>query len=655
MAVAASIVTGNRCCGEEAAAVGRPAGAGPDTSFDAAAAGDSLDAEAPPAQDSLAAYRLDEILITASRLPSSRELYFSNVAVATKQDIAEIASTTAAEALATDSGIGMTRYGWYGSLQSMNMRGGSSGEVIYLVDGVPISDPQISGMDLNWLPRSGTQRVEAMKGAASSLYGSGAITGAVNLVSMDPIARTPTAELMFWNGSFGSRTVGVTLRRALAGNVGLLGAYDYVTSDGWVANSACESEKLYAKLSGVARGLNLNVAGFEHTSEIEIPGDLPGRQNDTRKFLMASVSRAGDRSVGIDYYHSSSHQTYAYEDTCGCFSASKNDGGMDGLRVGLTRKSGDRLAASLDAGFEHRRIESGWVGRRTARDIYASLRGEISDDPWRLAGSTRFEKNSQFDLETAIQVAAWLFAGEQATFFCKADRSFIYPSFNDLYWRGPNEVGDPGLSTEHSNSLEIGALFRRGKVEAAATGYYRRASDMIIWRTNAPCSSVKSTNAQVTLKGVEASVRVAPFEGVRASVSYWLGRATDEETGVALEYRPANVFAWHAEAERALSKHVRCGVTLAGRNLPSILSGDQSAPPADCDSLCSGAWSCVPDTRLPGYSSALLYAFLGIDRGRVFGRINNLFNDRIVTSWSKQGLALPGRSYEVGLALELLD
>lgn len=652
--VVLGLATGSSCEAEDSAGGGQRPAAGPDTASGAWAV-DSTDARTARTGDLPAVYHLDEILITASRLPASRELYFSNVAVAVKEDIAEIASSTAAEALATDPGIGLTRYGSYGSLQTMNMRGGSSGEVVYLLDGVPVSDPQISAMDLNWLPRSGMLRVEAMKGASSALYGSGAVTGAVNLVSMDPIARTPVAEVMFWNGGFGSRTVGVTLSRALAGSSGLLGAYDYATSDGWVAHSASASEKLYAKASTIAGGLRISATGFHHTGEIQIPGDLPGRQNDSRKIITASVSRASDGAIGVDYYHSSSRQTYAYEDTCGCLGASENDGGMDGLRVGLTRRSGDRLATSLDAGFEHRRIESGWVGKRTSRDIFASLRGEINVDPWRLAASARLEKNSQFDFESALQATGWFSAGEYSTLFCKVDRSFIYPSFNDLYWRGPNETGDPGLKTEHSNSLEVGALFKRGKLEASATGYYRRVTDMILWRTKAPCSSMKSTNAQVTLKGVEVSARVAPIEGVTGSVSYWLGRAIDDETGEDLEYRPAHVLAWHIGIKRALSKHVMCGATVAGRNVPSILSGDQSVTPGDCDSLCYGAWGCVPDTRLPAYSSALLYVFLGIDRGRVFCRINNVFDDRIVTSWSKQGLALPGRSYEIGLALELLD
>jgi outer membrane cobalamin receptor len=651
MAAAAGLAAGGACIAGERTGADGPVVAEGDTTFQAPAAADTLGDGARVSADSLAVYRMDEVLITASRLPSSREIYFSNVVVATRDDLAGIASSTAAEALTVDSGIGLTEYGSYGSLQTMSMRGGSSSEVVYLVDGIPFSDPQLAGMDLNWLPRSGTERVEAMKGAASSLYGSGAITGAVNLVSMDPMVGTPAAEVAFWNGSFGSRSVGASLRRALAGNLGFLGSYDYLTSDGWVANAGSRGEKIYAKISGLAGGLRVDLAGFRHTGEVRIPGDFPGRQNDARKFLSASISRAGDYALGADYYHSATHQTYVTWDDCGGLWSYVNDGTMDGVRAGVTRRSADRLAVSLDAGYEHRRIESTSVGEMTAHDTYGLLRGEATRDPWRIAASARLEKNSQFDLETALQVSGWLFAGDRATLFCKTDRSFIYPSFNDLYWQGPKEVGDPNLKPEHSVGAEAGVLLKQGMFDASVTGYYRRVTDMILWRTNAPCWAVASTNAQVTLKGAEVALRARPAEGVKAVLSYWTGRSTDDDTGGALEYRPANVFSWRAEFERAVSKHVRCGATLAGRTVPALSSGDQMEPP----DTCGGAWACRLDTRLPGYSSALLYAFLGIDRGRVFVRINNLFDDRIVTSWSKQGLALPGRSYEAGLALELMD
>lgn len=621
----------------------------PDAAVSHSAASDSVWAESETPTDSLRLYRLNEVVVTADRLPADPGLYFSNVTVATGADLRELSSSTAGEALATDSGLGLKSSGSYGSLQTLSMRGGSSNEVVYLVDGVPISDPQVSSLDLNWLPRSGTSRVEAMKGGASSVYGSGAIGGVVNLVSMDAAPDVPSAGVDFWNGSFGSRSVGVTLRRALAWRLGVLAAYDYARSDGWLPNSASDGEKLYGKLTKDFSGFKLGAVGFRHTSEVEIPGDYPGTQSDTRKFLRISVSEATRYDLGADYYHSSSDETYVSESACYGQSLYLHRGTMDGFRAEGSRRSGERAATSLGVGFERRSMDSSSSGKRSAHDVYASARQEFNLRPWRLSGSLRVEDNSQFSTEVSPQASAWLLLANGVTLFSKIDRSFAYPTFNDLYWRGPMEAGDPDLKTEHSIGVEVGARLERGAVRLAGTGYYRRTSDMILWRAVEECAlRQKSTNADVGLKGIELSLAIEPAEGLDASLSYWLGTATDRATGEPLEYRPTNVFAWHARAARRLSAHVECGLALAGRNVSSVDPGFQwEAKPPECTSKC------VSDTRLPHYSSAQAYAYIGVDRGRVFGRINNLFDDVIYSSWGMP--ALPGRSYEVGLSLELRD
>jgi vitamin B12 transporter len=652
----AVVVAGAACL-----VAGRAGGAEPETADSRSAASDSAAAAREAPADSLRVYRLNEVVVTADRLPADPGIYFSNITVAERADLKEISSSTAGEALATDSGLGLNRYGSYGSLQTLNARGGSSNEIVYLLDGVPISDPQVSAVDLNWLPRSGTQRVEAMKGGASSVYGSGAIGGVVNLVSADAVPEVPSAEVDFWNGSFGSRSVGVTLKRALAGSLGVLAAYDYSKSDGWVAHSASKGEKLYGKLVKDLFGLRLDAVGFRHTSDVESPGCYPGSQNDNRNFLKVSLARVSELGASLDYYHSASNETYVSEGVCGYDDATYGHRGrIDGVRAEATRRSGERWATSVGAGYERRWIRSTSsvemfsLGERSAHDVYASAHQEISLRPWRLSGGLRVEKNSRFDLEMSPQVSAWLVLANGLTLFSKIDRSYAYPTFNDLYWRGPHEAGDPNLHTEHSSGLEAGARLQRGRLELAATGYYRRASDMILWRTDQPCVSVKSTNAQVSLAGVEVSGRFQPLKGLEARLSYWAGKARDRQTDEPLEYRPDNILSWRVSAERRLSEHVDVGAVFAGRRVPTVISGDQFSPPADsCDALCGPSQGCRVDTRLPGYRSALLYGYIGVDRGRVFGRINNLFNEVIHTSWGMP--ALPHRSYEVGLSLELRD
>jgi vitamin B12 transporter len=603
---------------------------------------DSSMGKADGAGDSVEVYHLDEVLVTAARLPAGRALYFSNVTVADRSDLSEISSSTVSEALTIDSGIGLARYGSYGSLQTMAFRGGGSNEVVYLLDGVPLADPQVGTIDQNWLPVSGTMRVEAMKGGASALYGSGAVGGVVNLVSMSATPAVPSSEITFWNGSYGSRSVGVALRRSLVGGLGILGSYDYLKSDGWISNSAYKGEKFYGKVAGLAGGVRLEAVGFRHAGDVEVPGSFPGRQSDDRTFLRLSASGQGEHGFTVSCYHSGSDQTYISLGADGDYRYD-HVGGIDGLQMETFTRSADSTASSVGIGIEHKTLESNSVGDRSAGDAYASYQREMSAGPLRVSASFRLEKNSGFGAEVAPQVAAWLKLADRLSVFTKLDRSFAYPTFNDLYWRGPNEAGDPGLETEHSAGLEVGALLERGCLRASSTVYYRALDDMILWRTGESCQTVRSTNAQATLKGMEIALQAASAAGVELGLSYWLGSAVDE-AGKPLEYKPANIFAWHARADRRLTSHLVCGAALSGRRVSKVSTGDQ---------FDYVEWTCLRGTSLPGYSSALFYGYAALDRGRVFVRVNNLFDDRIPSTWGMPDL--PSRSYEVGLGLEVQD
>jgi outer membrane cobalamin receptor len=597
---------------------------------------------AQPAEDSLRVYALREILVTATRLPPGQAAA-GNVAVATSADLAELASTTAAEGLAADPGIGLARYGSYGSLQTLSIRGGSSSEVIYLLDGVPLGDSQISVVDLNWLPGGGTDRVEAMKGGASPIYGSGAISGAINVVSMDALVDVPSSQVTGWTGGHGSRAADVLLRRSFAGRLGVLASYDYLKSDGWIASSGCRRDKYYGKLAArTGSGSRLNAVGFRYDGDVEVPGAFPGRQEDLRTFYSLSASSAGDQGFAASYYHSASDETFTSIGDIYGTGVYRHEGWLDGFQFSAYRRTGESKATSFGAGLERKHIRSNSAGEREASDVYGFVQREVREDRVELGGSLRLEKNSQFAFEASPQVTCQVKAGRGLAFL-RLDRSFMYPSFNDLYWRGPDEQGDPGLKTEHSTGAELGARLVCGPVAAGAAAYYRHVNDLIIWRTDSACSSTRSTNAQARMRGVELSLEIAPAPGLEASISYSLARATDG-AGEILPYRAPRVLTWTARATRTLSKHVSAGLVFSGRNVARVNSGSQ---------LDYGTMACLAGTSLPTYTSGLLYAYVAIDRARVFARATNLFDAGIYPSWGMP--RLPGRSYEAGVSWELID
>jgi vitamin B12 transporter len=129
--------------------------------------------------------RLDPVVVTATRLPLPASRVAAAVTVITAEQIRDRGYRTLDEALASVPGMRAVRTGPVGAQTSVFMRGTESDHVLVLLDGVPINDPSSPGnaFDFGSDMLGGIERIEIVRGGASSLYGSNALGGVVNLIS----------------------------------------------------------------------------------------------------------------------------------------------------------------------------------------------------------------------------------------------------------------------------------------------------------------------------------------------------------------------------------------------------------------------------------------------------------------------------------------
>jgi outer membrane receptor for ferrienterochelin and colicins len=130
------------------------------------------------------ALSLAAIVVTASKRPQSLADVPASVSIVSDSDIARRAVTTVDEALDRAPGVQLLN-------GQINIRGstgyvqGLGSRVLLLVDGVPINEGDRGGIDWDMIPVDNVARVEIVKGAGSSLYGSAALGGVVNLITRD--------------------------------------------------------------------------------------------------------------------------------------------------------------------------------------------------------------------------------------------------------------------------------------------------------------------------------------------------------------------------------------------------------------------------------------------------------------------------------------
>jgi vitamin B12 transporter len=155
---------------------------------------------------------LEETVITATRTPVALDAVDAPVIVITRQDIERSMATDVSEILQTHAGLEIARNGGPGQTTSLFTRGTDSNHTVVLIDGVRINPGTIGGAALQNISPESLERIEIVKGPRSSLYGTDAIGGVVQLFTRGAAKK---------DGMSGGVTVGSLNTQQLFGDAAL--------------------------------------------------------------------------------------------------------------------------------------------------------------------------------------------------------------------------------------------------------------------------------------------------------------------------------------------------------------------------------------------------------------------------------------------------
>jgi vitamin B12 transporter len=143
---------------------------------------------APPALPAENDDSLDEVVVVANRAPEPLSKVGNSVTVLDQPAIQESQKVELSELLATTPGITFSRNGGPGNTTGVYIRGANSDHTVVLIDGVVLNDPSLVGGNLDFgnLLVGDISRIEILRGAQSTLYGSQAIGGVINIITTEP-------------------------------------------------------------------------------------------------------------------------------------------------------------------------------------------------------------------------------------------------------------------------------------------------------------------------------------------------------------------------------------------------------------------------------------------------------------------------------------
>lgn len=503
-------------------------------------------AAALPAQQQGDTIRLRPIVVTATRLPTPRDEVVSGVTVFTGEELRAQGITHVLEALRTVPSAAVVQTGSFGGVTSLFLRGGQSNYVRVLVDGVPVNQPG-GTFNLANLSTDNVERIEIVRGPASVLYGSDAVTGVVQVFTRRG-AGAPRFAVSARGGTFGSTAF-------TGGVLGGTGPVSYSLAGsrfGSDGSYAFNNEYRNATLSGLLRlapdaRSDAQISVRYNDNTFHFPTDGLGNLADSNQYT-AGRSTAVGIEVGrfvTDALEGrlllASHEEKDRSENLPDYATDPN---ASHGRTDLQRRSADlranvhlRAGAIVTAGMVVERERAHAVTTyqssfgpgddsvdvdRTNRALYAQAvlgwRERLSAN-----AGIRFERNEAFGRFTTLRAGAAYRLNRSWRLRTAAGTAFKEPTICENYG-GCFANGNPGLRPERTRSWEVGLGWADGggRVEVAGTYFDQRFRDMIQYTyATARVTDPNFYNvAGAEASGVEFEAQLAAGSGLSLSGSY---------------------------------------------------------------------------------------------------------------------------------------
>ncbi|MBA4311231.1 MAG: hypothetical protein C0417_01235 [Chlorobiaceae bacterium] len=258
--------------------------------------------------DSLKIYSMKEVVVTAIRSEKYIQEIGKSISVITREELSESPMNSLSGALSSQAGISIVGEGQnYGMNQSIFMRGVNSNQTAIMLDNVRITDPSSvnNAPDLSELSTSNIERIEIVNGLNSSLYGSSAIGGVINLLSRKKQNDGLNIDLNLAAGTFGKSTL--SLKQDLFLNYTLPSGFYVNTELNYLSVKGIDATDDTVISSGVYK--NRDRDGFEHrdfTGKIGFVNDVLDiyalyKRTDQKKDL-DKRAYLDDDNYKLDYY-----------------------------------------------------------------------------------------------------------------------------------------------------------------------------------------------------------------------------------------------------------------------------------------------------------------------------------------------------------------
>ncbi len=421
-----------------------------------------------------------------------------NIEIIDKATIQKLPIRTVNELLAYISGIDVRQRGVNGAQADIGIDGGGFDQTLILVNGIKMNDPQTGHNTMNIpIPLIAIERIEVLKGAAARIYGINAMMGVINIVTKTTNKNNINTHVYSGssfrkNDSTGNTFMNYGAEAAInlnTKNISQLLALSHDAGNGYRYNTAFKNTKIYYQNNYEKDKLRISTTAgyinndFGANSFYAAPADANSTENV--QVFIAGISgqiKMNDKwkiEPNLQFRYAKDDYIFIRQNPSAYHNIHETNIVDASINSSYQTQYGV-LGIGLNTRMEY--INSNNLGKnnRNNTGMFVEYRFKTSSK-YDITIGTFGNYNNVFGFKVYPGIdLGWQILPKLRLYGSIGSGQRI-PTFTDLYYKGPSNVGNADLQPEWATTYEIGTKYRYNKLYASLSAFYRDGRDFIDW------------------------------------------------------------------------------------------------------------------------------------------------------------------------------